>query len=187
MTNTLQLAGQFLIAMPELRDPNFFHSVTFLCEHDAEGAMGVMINRPLDITMAEVFRQMEITGEDPEILKRPVFFGGPVQCERGFVLHRPHGGWDATHRVTDDIGITTSRDIIEAIAAGKGPEKSLITLGYAGWGPGQLEQELADNAWFNAPVTETILFDLDHGQRWEAAAAATGVDVHRLSGDIGHA
>lgn len=187
MNHSLRLANQFLIAMPELRDPNFFHGVTYLCEHNDEGAMGLMVNRPLDITMGEVLRQMSIETEHPEVLHLPIFLGGPVQCERGFVLHRPHGNWEVTMKVTDEIGVTSSRDIIEAIALGKGPAQCLVTLGYAGWGPGQLEQELAENSWINAAADDRILFDVAHERRWEAAAALTGVDIHRLSTDIGHA
>ncbi|MDX9741323.1 MAG: YqgE/AlgH family protein [Gammaproteobacteria bacterium] len=183
----LRLANQFLIAMPELRDPNFFHGVTYLCEHNEEGAMGLMINRPLDITMGEVLQQMNIDTGSAEVLRQPIFLGGPVQCERGFVLHKPHGNWEVTMKITDEIGVTSSRDIIEAIARGEGPARCLITLGYAGWGPGQLEQELAENAWINVSVDDRILFEVEHDLRWEAAAALTGVDIHRLSADIGHA
>jgi putative transcriptional regulator len=185
----LRLANQFLIAMPELRDPNFFHGVTYVCEHNEQGAMGLMINRPLDITMGEVLRQMNIDTDnvDASVLRQPIFLGGPVQCERGFVLHRPHGNWEVTMKITDEIGVTSSRDIIEAIARGEGPEQCLITLGYAGWGPGQLERELAENAWLNVEAHERILFEVAHEQRWEAAAALGGVDLHRLSAQIGHA
>lgn len=183
----MQLSNQFLIAMPSLRDPNFFHGVTYVCEHNTDGAMGLMINRPLDIRMGEVLGQMNIHTEIEELRRKPVFLGGPVQCERGFVLHRPLGNWDVTMPITDSLGVTSSRDILEAMAMGGGPEVCLIALGYAGWGPGQLERELADNAWINVPADERVVFQTAPEQRWEAAAALTGVDIHRLTAHVGHA
>lgn len=182
-----KLINQFLVAMPTLQDPNFFHGVTYMCEHNDEGAMGIMINRPLDIELGEVFGQMDIEARDEGITRQPIFLGGPVQCERGFVIHRPHGQWDATLKVTDEIGVTSSRDILEAIAAGNGPGHNLVALGYAGWGPGQLERELAENAWLSVPADHRILFETPYDKRWESAAALTGVDLNRLSSDIGHA
>ncbi len=181
------LSNHFLIAMPTLRDPNFFHGVTYLCEHNREGAMGIMINRPLDIDLAEVLGQMNITRELPDIGNKTILLGGPVQCERGFVVHRPHGDWEATLKVNEDIGITSSRDILEALARGEGPRECLIALGYAGWGPGQLEQEMVQNAWLSVPADEAIIFHTPFEKRWETAAALTGVDINRLSNDIGHA
>lgn len=187
MNAPIRLAKQFLIAMPSLRDPHFFHGVTYICEHTEQGAMGIMVNRPLDIRMDEVLRQMNIeTGLDT-VRQMPIFLGGPVQRERGFVLHRPHGDWEVTMKVSDEIGVTTSRDILAAIAEGKGPRHCLVALGYAGWGPGQLEREMAENAWINVPADDAIIFDTDCAQRWEAAAAITGVDMSRLSAHIGHA
>ncbi|MFQ5469268.1 MAG: YqgE/AlgH family protein [Gammaproteobacteria bacterium] len=185
--NDISLTNQFLIAMPSLEDPNFFHSVTYICEHNHEGAMGIVINRPLDIELGEVFEQMDIDSEDPDINESPIYLGGPVQNERGFVIHRPHGVWESILRVTDDIGVTSSRDILEAIATGRGPEKSLIALGYAGWGAGQLEKEISDNTWISTPADTSIIFDTPYEQRWHAAAALTGVDLTRLSADVGHA
>ena len=181
------LSNHFLIAMPSLKDPNFFHGVTYLCEHNEEGAMGIMINRPLDIDLAEVLGQMNIDFQQPDIGDQPILLGGPVQCERGFVLHKPHGAWEATLKVTDDIGITSSRDILEALARGEGPDECLIALGYAGWAPGQLENEMAQNAWLSVAADETILFQTPFEQRGERAAALPGVDINRLSSDIGHA
>lgn len=187
MASSIRLANQFLIAMPALQDPNFFRGVTYLCEHNAQGAMGIMINRPLDISMADVLQQMKIRTDLEEVRRKPIFLGGPVQCERGFVLHKPHGDWEVTMKISDELGVTSSRDILEAIASGAGPRHSLIALGYAGWGPGQLEQEMADNAWINVPADDTIVFETAYDRRWEAAAALTGVDIHRLSGHVGHA
>jgi len=187
MSEPAHLSNQFLIAMPGLADPNFHHTVTYLCQHSDEGAMGIVINRPLDITLSEVFEHMEIKADAPEVLDTPVHFGGPVQRERGFVIHRPLGAWESTLAVSENVGITTSRDILEAIAHGSGPERSLIALGYAGWGAGQLEQELADNAWLSGPCDPAIIFDTPAERRWQAAATLLGVDLSLLSGDVGHA
>lgn len=187
MTSSNGFTNQFLIAMPSLADPNFFHSVTYICEHNADGALGIVINRPLDITLGEVLGHMQITAETAEISQRMVYLGGPVQPERGFVLHRPPRHWDSTLQVTPSLAVTTSKDVLEAIAKGEGPERSLVALGYAGWGPGQLEQEMADNAWLSGPADESIIFDIAPDKRWQAAAAAMGVDLSRLSSDVGHA
>ena len=187
MAEKLALTNQFLIAMPTLQDPNFFHSVTYICEHSDEGAMGIMINRPLDINLGEVLGQMDISSEIDTVNHQPIFLGGPVQCERGFVIHKPHGEWDTTLQVTDEIGVTSSRDILEAIAEGRGPTYALIALGYAGWGPGQLENEISQNAWLSVPADHSIVFETPFEKRWEAAAALSGVDISRLSSDVGHA
>jgi len=183
----MSLTNQFLIAMPSLQDPNFMRSVTYICEHNEQGCMGIMINRPLDITLGEVMRQLDIPAEDPDISQQPVYLGGPVQNERGFVIHQPHGKWEAMLEVTSEIGVTSSRDILAAIAEGKGPEHSFIALGYAGWGAGQLENEIAQNAWLSAPADSSIIFEAPFQKRWEAAAALAGVDINKLSSEIGHA
>jgi putative transcriptional regulator len=187
MADKLALTDQFLIAMPTLQDPNFFRSVTYICEHSDEGAMGIVINRPLDINLGEVLGQMDINSDDETVNHRPIFLGGPVQCERGFVIHRPHGHWDSTLQVTAEIGVTSSRDILEAIAAGRGPDHALIALGYAGWGPGQLETEMTQNAWLSVAADDAIVFETPVDRRWEAAAALSGVDIRRVSSDVGHA
>ncbi len=179
--------NQFLIAMPALADPNFFHSVTYICEHNEDGAMGIVINRPLELKLGDVLNHMEIPVEDPRVATAQVFLGGPVQPERGFVLHRPPGAWDSMLQITPNLAITTSRDILNAIAQGDGPGDTLIALGYAGWGPGQLENEMAQNAWLSGPVDEAILFEASAATRWEAAAALMGVDLNLLSSDVGHA
>jgi len=181
------LSNQFLIAMPNLLDPNFFHSVTYICEHNAQGAMGIVINQPVDMTVAEL---AEHVGEPPmphEQGRRSVYRGGPVESERGFVLHSPVGQWESTLPVADGLGVTTSSDIIHAMAEGRGPEKSLVALGYAGWGAGQLEAEIRENAWLNGPADHAIIFDIPAEERWTAAAALIGVDINQLSGDAGHA
>lgn len=187
MTSEVNLTNEFLIAMPDLADPNFHHTVTYVCQHNDEGAMGIVINRPMDITLEDVFDQMNI-----EMLVRPeedilIYYGGPVQPERGFVIHEPMGDWQSSLHITDDIALTTSRDIIEAIARGEGPANVTIALGYAGWGAGQLEEELGNNAWLSSPSNKDILFSLPHQQRWEAAAAQLGVDLNLLPSDAGHA
>lgn len=184
------LRHQLLIAMPQLDDPNFHHSVTYLFEHNADGAMGVIINRPIDATMAELLEQLDIETGVVDLSTHQVLYGGPVQANRGFVLHRSQPElrrWD--HCVQFDSGITlaTSKDILEAIAAGTGPAGSLVALGYAGWGPGQLEQELVENAWLAVPLDPAILFDLPIEQRWNAAARQIGVDIALISQQTGHA
>ncbi len=181
------LTNQFLIAMPGLEDPNFFRSVTYICEHNEEGAMGLIINRPMNMQLGEVFEHIQVKEASPEARQVPIYLGGPVQQERGFVLHSPIGEWEATLKVTDRIGVTSSLDILHAIARDEGPEQKLITLGYAGWGAGQLEQELADNAWLSGPADPDILFNKPNEERWKAAAASLGVDLDLLSGDTGHA
>ncbi len=181
------LGNHFLIAMPKLADPNFFHTVTYLCEHNEEGALGIVINRPIKLTLREILQQMELEPVRDEIGNQPIYLGGPVQQDRGFVLHRPLGDWEATLQVSEAIGVTSSRDILTAIAEGKGPDDSFIALGYAGWGAGQLEQEMAANAWLSGPADERIVFEMPPEQRWEAAAAKLGVDLNLLSGDTGHA
>ena len=181
------LANHFLIAMPALQDPNFFHGVTYICEHSDQGAMGIVINRPLDVGLGEILEQMNIHSDDAKINAQAVYLGGPVQNERGFILHSPTGEWENMLRIGAEVAVTSSRDILEAIAHGQGPEKTLVALGYAGWGAGQLEQELLDNAWISTPAHSNIIFDLPDDQRWQAAAASAGVDLTRLSSDVGHA
>ena len=181
------LANQFLIAMPGLGDPNFFRTVTLICEHGAEGAMGIIINRPIDLTLGDVFQQLEIEGPNSLAARQFVHLGGPIQNNRGFVLHEPLGAWESTLAVTETLGISTSRDILVAIARNEGPEHCLLALGYAGWGPGQLEQEIADNAWLSGPATSEVLFKIPPETRWSAAAHLLGVDMMQLCGDAGHA
>ncbi|MGE0485135.1 MAG: YqgE/AlgH family protein [Gammaproteobacteria bacterium] len=180
------LTNHFLIAMPTLEDPNFSRTVTYVCAHTAEGAMGIVINRPLEFTLGEVLEQMEMNNTDAAVAARPVFQGGPVHTDRGFVLHRPLGEWSSTVAVTDEVGLATSRDILEAVADGSGPADCLVALGYAGWGAGQLEQEMADNAWLSGPADPELIFDTPVDQRWTAAARRIGVDLDALSRDVGH-
>ena len=182
------LNHHFLIAMPKLADPKFAQTVTYIYEHDDEHALGVVINRPLNLTLGDLLDHMNVpTAANNPQAKDPIFFGGPVCQEQGIVVHSPHGDWDATVTMADDIGVTISRDILTAIANGDGPQHAMLTLGYAGWGPGQLERELAENAWLSAPAKREILFSTPIEQRWQAAAALLGVDLTLLSGDVGHA
>ncbi len=187
MNATTPLANQFLIAMPGLGDPNFFRTVTLICEHSAEGAMGIIINRPIELALREVFQQLEIENPDTLAARQPVYFGGPIQNNRGFVVHEPLGTWESTLAVSETLGVSTSRDILQAIANREGPKQFILALGYAGWGPGQLEQEIADNAWLSVPATSEVLFKTPPEARWAAAAHLLGVDVTRLCGDAGHA
>ncbi len=182
-----QLANQFLIAMPSLADPNFSQTVTYMCDHNEDGAMGLVINRPLDLDIEALLTHLEINDTRRGQGYIPIYQGGPVQTERGFVLHRDIGQWEASIQVSDDIALTMSQDIIEAIAHDEGPKNYLITLGYAGWGSGQLEEELAANAWLNGPADPAIIFELPVEQRWNAAAKHLGVELNNLSSDVGHA
>jgi len=184
---TTSLTNHFLIAMPALADPNFYHTVTYICAHNEDGAMGIIINRPLGLSLGEVLQQMEIPARSEIIERIPIYQGGPVQSNRGFVLHQPLQKWDSCIGITNDIGIATSRDILQAIAVGEGPEQSLIALGYAGWAPGQLEKEIMDNSWLNAPADTGIIFNTPIEQRWHAAAGLMGIDLEKLSIDVGHA
>ena len=187
MIETAQLSNHFLIAMPMLEDSNFFHSVTYLAQHDEHGALGVVINHPDNTTFADLADHLGIDCLDPCAARTILYRGGPVQPERGFVLHRPIGNWHSTLAVGSEIGLTTSRDVIEAIARGDGPQQWLVALGYAGWGPGQLEQELADNAWLSSPSEPRLIFDSAVEQRWGEAAALLGIDLARLAPGAGHA
>ncbi|MCP4995421.1 MAG: YqgE/AlgH family protein [Gammaproteobacteria bacterium] len=187
MNNPTYLSNQFLIAMPALADPNFSQTVTYLCEHDSAGALGIVINRPLNLSLGDLLEHLKITVTQPEIVDQMIYSGGPVQPEQGFVIHTPLGHWDATLRVTDHIGITTSRDILQALAQGEGPDQILIALGYAGWGAGQLEREMTENAWLSGPSDPHVVFKTANEQRWAAAAALLGVDLSLLSAEVGHA
>jgi len=180
------LRDHFLIAMPSLNDGYFGHAVTYICDHDEEGALGLVINQPTEFSLRELLEHVELEpGEDvPEM---PVFRGGPVQPEHGFVLHSAEQSWRGSQAITDSIVLTTSRDVLEAINAGKGPGRVLIALGHAGWGPGQLENELAENAWLTARADPGILFDRPSAERWRAAAELIGIDVNLMSSASGHA
>lgn len=185
--DNFDLTNQFLIAMPTMADPNFSRTVTYICVHNEDGALGIIINRPLAVELSEVFKQMEIVCESPDTHAQKIFDGGPVHQDRGFILHRPAANWDSTIEVTPEIAISTSRDILEAIGAGNGPTDCLVALGYAGWGAGQLEYEMGENAWLSGPANLDIIFQTVPAERWRAAALSMGVDIESLSADIGHA
>ncbi len=186
MNQATYLNNQFIIAMPNLADPNFFHTVAYLCQHNEDGALGIVINRPMDMKLGEIFKQMDINVTAPASAEVPVFAGGPVQQERGFVVHTSGGDWHATMPVSETLSLTTSRDVLEAIAAGKGPKQYLIALGYAGWSAGQLEKEIMDNAWLNTPCGTQVLFDTPISLRWSAAASQIGIDINQLTAPAGH-
>jgi len=187
----LDLSSNFLIAMPAMEDPFFAKSLTFVCEHNEQGALGIVVNRPINLTMSELFEQIQLPLKNEELQNLPVHFGGPVQTDRGFVLHEPAGNWQSTLAVSGRIGLTTSRDILQAVAEGQGPRNLLVTLGYAGWSQGQLEEELTQNAWLTVKPSEEmsgqILFNLPAEERMAAAMALLGVDYATLSEDAGHA
>jgi putative transcriptional regulator len=187
MSETTYLTNQFLIAMPGLMDPNFFQTVTYIGEHNASGALGIVINRPLNLNLGELLEHLRISTEQIQISAMPVYYGGPVQPEQGFVIHSPVGQWGSTIRVNDIIGITTSLDILQAIARGQGPDQILVALGYAGWGQGQLEREIVQNSWLSGPTDPTVMFQTPSEKRWSAAAALLGIDLNLLSGSAGHA
>ena len=173
--------------MPGMEDPNFTRGVTLLCQHNDDGALGITINRPSEFTMADILGQIGIACNAKELALIPVFEGGPVHPERGFVLHDGEPKWESSMRVGSNIAVTTSRDILEAIAAGTGPDKYLMALGYAGWGAGQLEAEMRENAWLNVMARADIVFDLPPEQRWERAVASLGINVGSLQPAGGHA
>jgi len=181
------LANQLLIALPTLADPNFSRSVTLICQHDADGAMGVLVNRASEYTLGEVFRQMGIDSSDADLNARAVLAGGPVHPERGFVLHDGAREWDSSLAIVDGLYVTTSRDVLEAMARGEGPPAATVALGCAGWGAGQLEHELVENSWLTVPADPELLFALPLDARWQAAAGRIGVDLARMADYSGHA
>jgi putative transcriptional regulator len=181
------LSNHFLIAMPAMQEGFFAGTLTYICEHDENGALGLVVNRPLSLTLADMFNQINIPLHQPELAKMPVFVGGPVQVERGFVLHDTRRDWQSTLRINDRLALTTSKDILEALGEGKGPDNVLVTLGYAGWDQGQLEHEINENTWLTVPANEHILFDLPPEERLAAAMALLGVSYSMLVEDVGHA
>ena len=181
------LANHLLVAMPGMADSNFGGAVVFLAEHTARGALGLIVNRPTDITLRTLFERIDLRLDIESLAELPVLYGGPVQTDRGFVLHQPLGQWNSTVTVGEDMGLTSSKDVLEAVAQGEGPERLLVTLGYAGWGPGQLEHEIAQNAWLTLAPTAELLFDVPLDQRFERAFRSLGIDPALLSPAVGHA
>jgi putative transcriptional regulator len=187
MSDSGFLTSQLLIAMPAMSDPNFARTVALICEHTPQGALGLVLNRPLPMLMSEIFLQLELAAAPAAAAERQVLKGGPVQTDRGFVIHRAAGDWDSTLKVSDVIHVTTSRDVLAAIARGDGPSEACVALGYAGWEAGQLEYEIRANAWLNAPIDARIVFDLPFEERWLAAGRLLGVDLARISSIAGNA
>lgn len=181
------LQDHFLIAMPTLADRNFTQTVTYVCKHDPEGAFGIVINRPSDLSLGDMLGQLAIDIDDSSIVDRPVLQGGPVEPERGFVLHRADAGFEATLAVGGDLRLTSSADVLAALGRGTGPEPVLVALGYAGWGRGQLEVELTTNTWLTVPADPAIIFETPFEQRWTAALGLPGVDIRRITEYAGHA
>jgi len=181
------LSGQLLIAMPKMQDPRFERTVIYMCAHNADGAMGLIVNRPLEeLSFRDLLDRLDI--ECPgTVADVTVQYGGPVETGRGFVLHTPEYDHDGTITVNDEVGLTATIEILKDIAENNGPRRAILTLGYAGWGPGQLDSEIQQNAWLNVPADDSLLFDTDIEARWERAIAKIGVDLSLLSGDHGHA
>ena len=189
--DSVSLTHHFLIAMPAMADPNFARSLTYICEHNSEGALGVIVNRPTDMDLATLFDRIALPLEKPDIAanlgRTPVYFGGPVQTDRGFVLHQPCGHWQSTLNVADDVGLTSSRDILQHLGETGEPHQVLITLGYAGWEAGQLEWELSQNAWLTVAAKPEIIFALPPEERLPAAMQLLGIDFANLADTAGHA
>ncbi len=187
----MALSNQFLIAMPGMADDTFAGAVVYLCEHNDKGALGLVINKPIALTLGNLFEKVELSLDDDDLAARPVFFGGPVQTERGFVLHEPldaaGGHYNATLAVPGGLEMTTSRDVLEALSNGAGPKKVLVTLGYSGWAAGQLEEEIGRNGWLTVSATPEIIFETPVELRYERALGLLGIDPRMLSTDAGHA
>jgi putative transcriptional regulator len=181
------LTGQLLLAMPQMADPRFARSVIYVCAHTADGAMGLVVNREIEsVSFPDLLKQLEI---EPTGVSRPirVMFGGPVETGRGFVLHSSDYVQDSTLLVGDEVGLTATTEILRDIARGDGPRRSLLALGYAGWGPGQLDSEIQDNGWLVAPADETLVFGPDLESKWHRALEKLGINSALLSGQAGHA
>ena len=187
----INLTNQFLIAMPGMGDDTFAGAVVYLCEHNESGALGLVINKPIDITLKNLFEKVELSLDASPLAAQPVFFGGPVQTERGFVLHEPVAGeesrYSSTLRIPGGLAMTTSKDVLEALAHGGGPKRLLVTLGYSGWGAGQLEDEIGRNGWLTVDAVPDVIFDTPVAQRYDRALALLGIDPRMLSQDAGHA
>ena len=185
--DNVNLTDNFLIAMPSLEDPYFAQALVYICEHTENGALGIIVNRPLDMDLAGLFEKIDIKLENPVLAKLPVYFGGPVQLDRGFVLHRPIGHWQSTLKVSDEVGLTSSRDVLTSVGSAGLPSEIIVSLGYSGWDAGQLEDELAQNSWLTVPAKSSILFDLPPEERLPAAMQKLGISFSQLSDVAGHA
>jgi putative transcriptional regulator len=187
----INLTNQFLIAMPGMADDTFSGTVVYLCEHTEKGALGLVINKPIDITLANLFEKVDLSLEGNDLAEQPVYFGGPVQTERGFVLHEPQGhdaqAFSSTLQVPGGLEMTTSKDVLEAMSHGQGPRRVLVTLGYSGWSAGQLEDEIGRNGWLTVAAEPGIIFDTPVAERYDRALGLLGVDPRMLSQEAGHA
>jgi putative transcriptional regulator len=186
--------NQFLIAMPGMGDESFAGAVVYLCEHTDKGALGLVINKPIDIKLKNLFEKVELTLDREDLADEPVYFGGPVQTERGFVLHERLGGeggegghYSSSLQIAGGLEMTTSKDVLEALSHGAGPKKVLVTLGYSGWGAGQLEDEIGRNGWLNVNASPEVIFDTPIEQRYDKALSLLGIDPRMLSQEAGHA
>lgn len=184
---SINLTDHFLIAMPAMDDPYFSKSLIYIAEHNEQGALGIIVNRPIDMNLATLFEKIDLPFESVSLANLPVLFGGPVQTDRGFVLHRPVGEWQSTLAVNQEIGLTTSRDILQSVARDGEPREVMVSLGYSGWGAGQLEHELAQNAWLTVPASAHILFDTPCEERLPSAMEILGIDFANLAEQAGHA
>jgi putative transcriptional regulator len=184
---SVDLTHHFLIAMPAMTDPYFAKTLTYICEHNERGALGVVLNRKIDLDFKALFEQINIPLDAVELAGMPIHYGGPVQMDRGFVLHQPEGEWQSSLAIAEGIALTTSKDILEAVGRGEGPDKLFVTLGYAGWDAGQLEHELGQNAWLTVPATPQLIFDEPTETRLAAAMNLLGVDFASLADEAGHA
>jgi putative transcriptional regulator len=191
MGSRIDLTNQFLIAMPGMADDTFAGTVVYLCEHTENGALGLVINKPIDIKLKNLFEKVELSLDREELAELPVYFGGPVQTERGFVLHEKQGddggAYSSTMSVPGGLAMTTSKDVLEALSSGTGPKKVLVTLGYSGWQAGQLEDEIGRNGWLTVDADPAVIFDTPIEQRYERAVALLGIDPRMLSQEAGHA
>ena len=184
---SMNLTDHFLIAMPAMDDPYFSRTLIYIAEHNDQGALGLIVNRPIDMDLATLFEKIEVPLESPNVGRLPVYFGGPVQTDRGFVLHRPVGNWQSTLAVTSEVGLTSSRDVLQAVGKDGQPGEIMVTLGYSGGGAGQLENELVQNAWLTVPADPRILFELPFEERLPSAMETLGIDFAKLSEKAGHA
>ena len=185
--DNVNLTDNFLIAMPALEDPYFSNSLIYICEHNENGALGIIVNRPIDMNLAGLFDKIDIKLVAENLANLPVYFGGPVQLDRGFVLHRPVGKWQSTLAVNSEVGLTSSRDVLNSVGSAGLPAEIIVTLGYAGWDAGQLEDELAQNSWLTVPAKAEILFDMPPEERLPAAMQKLGISFTQLSDVAGHA
>ena len=192
--SSINLTNQFLIAMPGMGESTFAGTVIYLCEHTEKGALGLVINKPIDITLKSLFEKVELSLDRDDLAEVPVYFGGPVQTERGFVLHEPlsegsgeGGHYSSSLQIAGGLEMTTSKDVLEALSHGAGPKKVLVTLGYSGWAAGQLEDEISNNGWINVEAQPGIIFDTPVSERYEKALSLLGIDAGMLSASAGHA